>query len=218
MGNIARDLESPTSDRLAPSSRRNGPAMSTTTTPHVPVSPATTDSPATESSQQLQRSIKHPCVLCQKRKVRCDRNYPCANCTKARVECISPSTLPPRRRKKRFPEAELLARLKRYEEHLRRYGADIDAINAEGVGSSTQSGLPALEKASLHPFDAEKIIEPLRSLSIRKSLKHIRKYDPNSQLFFDVPAHDDSNMNNSEIWSVSDEVGCQQPSPLPLYL
>lgn len=58
-------------------------------------------------------------MLCQQRKVKCDRTEPCANCTKARVECISPSTLPPKKRKKRFPEAELLARLRRYEDHLK---------------------------------------------------------------------------------------------------
>lgn len=61
----------------------------------------------------------HVGVLCQQRKVKCDRNEPCANCVKARIDCISPSTLPPKKRKKRFPEAELLARLRRYEDHLR---------------------------------------------------------------------------------------------------
>jgi hypothetical protein len=48
--------------------------------------------------------------------------------------------MPPRRRKKRFPEAELLARLRRYEEHLRSYGADIDAINNDIRGIASKGG------------------------------------------------------------------------------
>ncbi|KAH8812480.1 fungal-specific transcription factor domain-containing protein [Xylogone sp. PMI_703] len=75
---------------------------------------------------------KHPCVLCQQRKVKCDRNEPCGNCSRLGVECTPASALPPRRRKRRFPEAELLARLRRYEHHLKSYGVDIDAINREG--------------------------------------------------------------------------------------
>jgi hypothetical protein len=119
-----------------------------------------------------QNRKKHPCVLCQQRKVKCDRNDPCGNCVKARVECVSPTTLPPRRRKKRFPEAELLARLRKYEEHLRRYGADVDAINSEGPTAAppTNSAIRAspLDTATLKP-------EPNRSLSIRRSLKHVEK-------------------------------------------
>ncbi|KAK9322024.1 hypothetical protein V1517DRAFT_362119 [Lipomyces orientalis] len=84
---------------------------------------------------------KHPCVLCQRRKVKCDRNEPCANCNNAGVECVPASTLPPRKRKRRFPEAELLTRLQRYERHLRRYGADIDAINHEGSHDGEYSAL-----------------------------------------------------------------------------
>lgn len=38
-------------------------------------------------------------------------------------------TLPPKKRKRRFPEAELLARIRRYEDALKGYGADIDAIS-----------------------------------------------------------------------------------------
>ncbi|RFU24475.1 hypothetical protein B7463_g11863, partial [Scytalidium lignicola] len=90
--------------------------------------------------QQIQIPIvgpkKHPCVLCQQRKVKCDRNEPCANCNRIGVECIPASTLPPRRRKRRFPEAELLARLQRYERHLKSYGANIDAINRESTPES----------------------------------------------------------------------------------
>lgn len=128
-----------------------------------------TQSPTSTGSPDVpQDRRKHPCVLCQKRKVKCDRNDPCTNCTKAHVECISQSTLPPKRRKKRFAEAELLARLRRYEDHLRRYGADIDAINNEtSVTFAGQS--PSAGPSSQGP-------DPLRSLSIRRSLKNVHRY------------------------------------------
>jgi hypothetical protein len=132
--------------------------------------------PTPDRPEESQNRKRHPCVLCQQRKVKCDRSDPCANCVKARVECVSPTTLPPRRRKKRFPEAELLARLRKYEDHLRSYGADIDAINAEGPNAGLQSAsttTPTI-KISTSPLDGA-TPEPIKSLSIRRSLKNVEK-------------------------------------------
>ncbi|KAJ5692259.1 hypothetical protein N7462_001682 [Penicillium macrosclerotiorum] len=41
------------------------------------------------------------CVVCHKRKVKCDRNQPCSNCTKGSVNCIYEPPPPPRRRKRK---------------------------------------------------------------------------------------------------------------------
>ncbi|TAQ90796.1 hypothetical protein B7494_g869 [Chlorociboria aeruginascens] len=111
---------------------------------------------------------KRSCVRCQQRKVKCDRSEPCLNCIKARVECISASTLSPRTRKKRFPEAELLSRLKKYERHLRAYGADIDAINSEVEGTKSS---PALSSPTRIP-------PALEALSARKSPKSVKNKKP----------------------------------------
>jgi hypothetical protein len=59
------------------------------------------------------------CVLCAQKKIKCDRNLPCANCTKAKVQCVSAATLS-RQRRRRFPERELLDRLRHYEDLLRK--------------------------------------------------------------------------------------------------
>ncbi|GIJ85151.1 hypothetical protein Asppvi_004007 [Aspergillus pseudoviridinutans] len=56
------------------------------------------------------------CVLCQQRKVRCDRGFPCANCVRAQAQCVPATQV---RRRRRFPERELLERLRRYEDLLR---------------------------------------------------------------------------------------------------
>jgi hypothetical protein len=81
------------------------------------------------------------CVLCQQRKVRCDRKYPCSNCTKSRVQCV-PATLATRRRRRpNFPERELMERLRRYEDLLRQNDVKFDALfqPSAGRGGSNDS-------------------------------------------------------------------------------
>jgi hypothetical protein len=125
------------------------------------------------------------CVLCQQRKVRCDRQSPCmldtsiypsidpsiqspqshhrissdtcqmlvhltstfnclchegSNCIKAQTECV-PATLQPRRKRRRFPESELLERLRRYEDLLRQNGVSIEPLlhPTGSKSSATQS-------------------------------------------------------------------------------
>ena len=126
------------------------------------------------------RKHMHPCVLCQQRKVRCDRNEPCANCTRAGIACIPASTLPPKKRKRRFPEAELLARLRRYEHHLQSFGADIDAINREGSQDGVSSVLPTNTSATSTTSKSNiksLLSEPqdVRTRSVRRSLRHVEK-------------------------------------------
>lgn len=118
---------------------------------------------------------RHPCILCQSRKIKCDRTDPCSNCTRAHVECAFAPISPLHKRKKRFPEAELLARIRRYEEHLRKYGADIDAINRDiGIAVTSDSGVDGATKpkghASCFPKSSR---EP--SLSVKRSLRHVQK-------------------------------------------
>ncbi|KAK9773797.1 putative Fungal-specific transcription factor domain-containing protein [Seiridium cardinale] len=59
------------------------------------------------------------CVLCQHRKIKCDRHSPCSNCLKAGVTC-TPSTPAPARKRRR-PNQDLQQRLARCEELLQEY-------------------------------------------------------------------------------------------------
>lgn len=70
------------------------------------------------------------CILCQQRKVKCDRKFPCANCTKFRVQCVPAAA--PRRRRQRFPERELLDRIRKYEDLLRRNGIKFKPLHGDG--------------------------------------------------------------------------------------
>lgn len=82
----------------------------------------------------------HSCVLCQQRKVRCDKNKPCANCVKAQVECRVVPPQPPRRRKKKPHERELIDRLKKYESLLAQHGVNFEPIGHELRASDAAGG------------------------------------------------------------------------------
>jgi hypothetical protein len=73
----------------------------------------------------------HSCVLCQQRKVRCDKQKPCANCVKAQVECRIVPPQPPRRRRKKPHERDLIERLKQYEALLAKHGVTFEPIADE---------------------------------------------------------------------------------------
>lgn len=87
----------------------------------------------------------HSCVLCQQRKVKCDKQKPCPNCIKAHAECIPSAPTVPRRRRRRFTEQDLAARLRRYEHLLKKHGVKIeeddDAPEDRREACGVQSGL-----------------------------------------------------------------------------
>ncbi|KAK6087315.1 beta-xylosidase [Seiridium cupressi] len=73
-----------------------------------------TASPTPELTAAAKPQRVLACVLCQQRKIKCDREFPCAHCTRAGAQCV-PSTTHGRQRRRRFPERELLERLRHYE-------------------------------------------------------------------------------------------------------
>lgn len=88
------------------------------------------------------------CILCQQRKVKCDRKFPCNNCVKNGAKCV-PAALAPRQRRRRFPERELLERLRQYEDLLKQNNIAFEPLHGSsecappttstGIGSSTIS-------------------------------------------------------------------------------
>jgi hypothetical protein len=101
-------------------------------------------------SQTPTKSLNHySCALCYQRKVKCDKENPCTYCVKHQVPCMPASTEPPPTRKNRFPETELVRRLRKYEAALKNNGADIDAIlNSEESTDSTPNGCGSAYAAS----------------------------------------------------------------------
>ncbi len=76
------------------------------------------------------------CLLCQQRKVKCDRKFPCATCTMSRAQCV-PATQVSRRRKRRFPEWELLDRIRKYEDMLRQNNIRFEPLHKDSAGGES---------------------------------------------------------------------------------
>ncbi|KAJ8604734.1 hypothetical protein MRB53_041683 [Persea americana] len=98
-----------------------------------------------QAAKQVGRPTKRvlACIQCQQRKIKCDRNFPCSNCNRFRTTCIPANSLPPKARRKRFPERELLDRLQQYEELLRKNNITFNAMHATSPpDNSTTSDSP----------------------------------------------------------------------------
>ena len=79
------------------------------------------------------------CVLCQQRKVKCDRNFPCANCVRSHAQCVPAATQSLRQRRRRFPERELLDRLRHYESLLRQNDIAFEPLHQDYANIAKQS-------------------------------------------------------------------------------
>ncbi|OAA41811.1 fungal specific transcription factor domain-containing protein [Metarhizium rileyi] len=90
------------------------------------------------------------CVLCQHRKIKCDRNSPCSNCIKANVTCV-PSTPAPARKRRR-PNQDLQERLARCEELLKQY--------ADGSAPGQQPPAQQTAKPALNDLAKLDTLEP----------------------------------------------------------
>ncbi|CAK7199303.1 hypothetical protein SEUCBS139899_001979 [Sporothrix eucalyptigena] len=102
------------------------------TAPSTPTSPTSTVAPPPPHA--------HACTVCARRKVRCDKADPCFNCRKSSVACVyeAPGPSKPRPRK-RAADAELLARLARYEELMRRNGVAYESATHRWVASGWET-------------------------------------------------------------------------------
>lgn len=85
----------------------------------------------TISTRQKMSAITrgHSCILCQRRKVRCDKQKPCGNCAKANAECtVIPQQPRGKRNLAKLHGKDLLERLKRYEELMTKNGIEFGSI------------------------------------------------------------------------------------------
>ena len=93
----------------------------------------------------------HSCILCQTRKVKCDKKKPsCSNCLKARAECVPSAPTVPRRRRRKLSEQDLAARLRRYEHLLKKHGVkleDDDDVPQDGEPHNSDNHLLMLPRA-----------------------------------------------------------------------
>lgn len=103
---------------------------------------------------------KHSCVLCARRKIKCDKQDPrCSNCAKSQAECIYQAPAPPQRRKRQADE-ELISRLNHYEELLRTHKIDFKPSSNVLTPRSTQD-TPLKESPSSPHFPQSAPLESI---------------------------------------------------------
>ncbi|KAJ5966583.1 hypothetical protein N7481_013297 [Penicillium waksmanii] len=106
--------------------------------------PIRSGSPSTRARPQRVRILA--CILCQQRKVKCDRKFPCANCLRFGKEC-TPATVTPRRRSRRFPERDLLDRIRKYETLLRKNHIEFQSLKSAAAADTTSLDSAPVESA-----------------------------------------------------------------------
>ncbi|KAL2137145.1 hypothetical protein VTI74DRAFT_8777 [Chaetomium olivicolor] len=156
-----------------------------------PGTPTATLSPNSSHSNQAATKPQRPqrvlaCVLCQQRKVKCNRKFPCENCLRAGAQCV-PATLVPRQRRRRFPERELLARIRGYEALLRQHH-----IGFEPLHPPTGEAPAAAPAATVKP-----------SQSCAKD----RNLNPDASQSPELSANSDENKGRRDLWPAISQKG-----------
>ncbi|KAE8166295.1 fungal-specific transcription factor domain-containing protein [Aspergillus tamarii] len=101
-------------------------------------------SPMTVSYQ----TPKNPsCVVCARRKVKCDRNDPCSACIKRGVECVFPTHIPPRRRKRQRSEEDRRQSGFSYQSPVRQDNAASARICNIDHPATTHNAFPSASRA-----------------------------------------------------------------------
>lgn len=129
--------------------------MSTPERSITAMSPATTNCP---SSQVAKPQRVLACLLCQQRKVKCDRKFPCANCIRFNAQCVPATTLGPRQRRRRFAERELLDRLRHYESLLRHSNIKFEPLHKNHSTTENKPSNPDNEGQGYDSQDDEQLV------------------------------------------------------------
>jgi hypothetical protein len=123
---------------------------------------------------------RYACVLCARRKVKCDKGDPCANCLKTTdAQCLYEAPAPHRRRK-RAGDEELLSRLASYEDLMRKHNIDFSHYANAWVPSALELTLrdgdpqiPVSVISAKSPLD-EKTLAP------EKTAANTEQWEPSS--------------------------------------
>lgn len=167
---------------------------------------------AAPASSKITRG--HSCVLCQQRKVKCDRRQPCSNCVKARVECVASAPPAPRRRKK-IPTSDLAARLQRCEDLLKKHGVKVEEEEEKKHTShedEVEMDMLDMEMGQLGPSmlgvpRKTHVSKPQGTLIADKGNTYYIEKSPSSSMFQEPPAD-----QFSTLWeNLRDEIQSQEP-------
>lgn len=110
-----------------------------------------------EQTQEGTQLKPYSCLACRQRKVKCDRRDPCSNCTKSEKRC---SFVPPVRGKRKVTKSRkegLHAKVRRYEELLKSYGAPIESAEHEAENEDETSDVDVSIKPDVEMAESPKL-------------------------------------------------------------
>lgn len=91
---------------------------------------------------------RHPCVSCQRRKVKCDRKSPCSRCLATGQECRQPETRRAPRRARRAAPGLVSEKLRQLEKSLDEVRAAVLSGKPEETGEAAEATLISSEGQS----------------------------------------------------------------------
>ena len=120
-----------------------------------------------DNPQIPQTTHAYACLSCAHKKIKCDRLSPCRNCSKSSGECVYRPPRPPKRRRRRDIEKELLAKLNRYDEIFNKLGVGIEgtitaANDTPVAGYSVDGDRSPQSSASAQLNETVKVTEKFR--------------------------------------------------------
>lgn len=108
---------------------------------------------AAPSVARRPRKVERSCLLCHRRKSRCDKRSPCSTCVRTGVLCCYPTAEQPARKPRKTTIADVAERLGRLERTLVAISSDNSPLQGTTVydGTTAGSGSPELDQ----PLDVD---------------------------------------------------------------
>ncbi|KAF2765914.1 hypothetical protein EJ03DRAFT_318599 [Teratosphaeria nubilosa] len=142
--------------------------------------------------------IRLACQACQRKKIKCDRNFPCGQCTRSSLQCM-PSTRKPRTRHggKRTADSELRHRIAKLESLVESLSGEVghpDDLQVDGSNAGTtrepltpagpvEAASPTVGKYIGSPFWSSLTAEPNASMQFALFEMFLQNISPMFKLF-----------------------------------
>ena len=96
-----------------------------------------------QASPQDHQHIRLACQACQRKKIKCDRNFPCGQCHRSNLQCV-PSTRKPRARLagKRAIDSELRSRITKLESLVESLSGEVGLQDGQHEDETSPSAKP----------------------------------------------------------------------------
>ncbi|KAK3110990.1 hypothetical protein LTR53_014179 [Teratosphaeriaceae sp. CCFEE 6253] len=107
------------------------------------------DPPHTTNGDDHQQHIRLACQGCQRKKIKCDRNFPCGQCTRSNLQCTASSRKPRTRHVgRRAVDSELRNRISKLENLVETLSGEVGVQDDEAGGEPRDDAAETAEESS----------------------------------------------------------------------